>query len=444
MSEPRIIQPRTLKGFRDFMPDAMQAREWLIDTARSVFRSYGYAPIDTPALEYSEILLGKGGTDTDRQLYRFDDNGGRDVAMRFDLTVPLARFAAQHIGQLGIPFKRYHVGPVWRAENTQRGRYREFMQCDFDTIGTDSMVADTETVLVIHDTFAALNVGEFSIHINNRKILAGLLAELELADRSVDVLRAIDKLPKIGRDAVATELRGEAGATPTQAETLLAAVAVTGTDQRILEQIGRIARGAADEGVAALTAVFDGLAAADVPANRAKVDISIARGLDYYTGSVFETFLAEIPDIGSVCSGGRYDDLASLYTKQLLPGVGASLGIDRLLAALEDIGRIHTTAASAPILMTLFDADRASDYIAVAAMLRRDGLAVEVYPDGKKLGAQLKYADRKGHRLAVIIGDNEWEAGSAQVKDMTTGDSHTVDLADLASQCRQLLDGSHP
>lgn len=439
MSEPNIIQPRTLKGFRDFLPGAMKARDWLVDTARGVFRNYGYAAIDTPALEYTEILLGKGGADTDKQLYRFEDNGGRDVAMRFDLTVPLARYAAQHIGELGVPFKRYHVGPVWRGENPQRGRYREFMQCDFDTIGTESLVADIETALVIHDTFAALGVGEFTIHFNNRKVLGGLLEELELAEETSAVLRAVDKLSKIGREEVATELQEIVGASPGQAQRLLDAVTVTGTNDAVLDRVAQLAGGAADDGIEALATVSAGLAAADVPENRARVDVSIARGLDYYTGTVFETFLGEIPEIGSVCSGGRYDDLASLYTKQRLPGVGASLGIDRLLAALEEIGRLPPAAAPAPILVVLFDADRAVDYVGLAATLRAAGLAVELYPDARKLAAQLKYADRKGHRLAVIVGEDEWIAGTAQVKDMSSGDSYTVSRVALADQCRRLL-----
>ena len=439
MSDRRIIPPRTLKGFRDFLPDAMQNREWLIDTARAVFRLHGYAPIDTPALEYSEILLGKGGAETDKQLYRFEDNGGRDVALRFDLTVPLARFVAQHFSEIGMPFKRYHVGPVWRGENTQRGRYREFMQCDFDTIGTESLAADTETALVIHDVFESLDIGEFTIHLNNRLVLAGLLAELELADRTPDVLRSIDKLPKIGRRAVAGELQEFVGASPAQAERLIAALTVTGTNEEVLAQIAELAGGAADAGVAALTEVVEGLAAAGVAAARAKIDVSIARGLDYYTGTVFETFLAELPEIGSVCSGGRYDDLASLYTKQRLPGVGASLGIDRLLAALEEIGKLNPDNTGPSILMTMFDGSRSADYVGVAAMLRRCGLAVELYPEAKKLGHQLKYADRKGHRLAVIIGGDEWEAGTAQVKDLVSGDSHTVELGALGETCRRLL-----
>ena len=439
MNEQRIIQPRTLKGFRDFLPGAMRAREQLLATARGVFQSYGYSPIDTPALEYTEILLGKGGAESDKQLYRFEDNGGRDIALRFDLTVPLARFAAQHINELGTPFKRYHIGPVWRGENTQRGRYREFMQCDFDIIGTESGTADVETALVIHDTFAALDVGEFTIKINNRNVLTGVLEELGLSDATGAVLRAVDKLPKIGRDGVMEELAASAGASGQQAERLLEAVSITGTNEQVLAQIAEIGGAATDEGLASLRAVLDGLAAAGVPESRVQVDVSIARGLDYYTGTVFETFLDELPEIGSVCSGGRYDDLASVYTKQRLPGVGASIGIDRLLAAVEELGKVDLSDAGAPILLTMFSAEKAADYVGVASKLRREGLAVELYPEAKKLGTQLKYADRKGHSLAIIIGDDEWDAGTAQIKIMSTGDSEIVPQTQLATACARLL-----
>jgi len=439
MSDDRIIQPRTLKGFRDFLPAAMQSREWLIDTAKAVFRTFGYSPIDTPALEYTEILLGKAGAESDKHLYRFEDAGGRDVALRFDLTVPLARYVAQHIGDLGTPFKRYHVGPVWRAENPQRGRYREFVQCDFDTIGSEGLASDSETALVIHDLFAAFDCGEFVIHINNRKILSGLLAELGLEERAPNVLRVVDKLSKVGREPVVAELTEEVGATPAQAGRLLDVLEVSGSNQAVLETVQRMAAGAADAGVANLTGVLESLAAAGVSDRRVRVDVSIARGLDYYTGIVYETFLHDLPDIGSVCSGGRYDDLASLYTRQRLPGVGASLGVDRLLSALETLGRVETSDAGAPVLMALFDEERAAAYAGLAASLRRAGVAVELFPDGKKLSNQLRYADRKGHEMVIIIGDEEWAAGSAQIKVMATGESETVRQDDLAAECARLL-----
>jgi histidyl-tRNA synthetase len=436
-----IIQPRTLKGFRDYLPATMTAREQVIETARHVYRLFGFTPIDTPALEYSEILFGKGSDETDRQMYRFEDNGGRDVAMRFDLTVPLARFIAQHVGTLGTPFKRYAVGPVWRGENTQRGRYREFIQFDFDTIGTESLIADIETVVVVHDLFASLDVPEFTIRFNNRNLLNGLLDRLGMRDEAAAVLRSLDKLAKIGADGVRRELEEVSGATGAQAEEILALAGLDGDNDEILGALPGIVgtSDAAVRGVAALRTVLEGVRASGVAESRVRLDVSIARGLAYYTGTVFETFLDDLPGIGSVCSGGRYDDLASLYTKQRLPGIGGSLGVDRLIAAMEELGRVDERAATAEIFLALFTAERTYDYLRVAEDLRKQGLSVELYPDARKLGAQMKYADRRGHRLAVIIGDHEWETGSAQVKVLDTGESVEVPLIDLANGCRRLL-----
>jgi histidyl-tRNA synthetase len=430
------IQPRTLKGFRDLLPDAAIAREQLIDTARGVYRSFGFAPIDTPALEYLEILVGKGGEESDKQMYRFEDGGGRQVGLRFDLTVPFARFCAQHIGELGTPFKRYHVGNVWRAENTQRGRYREFVQCDFDTIGTESLVADVETLLVIHELLLALGFEGFKVRINNRKVLTGLLERLDLAGSTVPVLRALDKLDKIGPQAVAQELRAVAGASEDQAQGILALTRLEGDQQALLDQLGPLVSGSSigERGVQELGAVLESARAAGVPAERVQLDVSIARGLDYYTGTIYETFLDDLPGIGSVCSGGRYDDLAEVYGKQRLPGVGASLGVDRLLAAMEELGLVSARASAASVLMTFFDEARRNDYLALCSELRRAGLAVEFYPEAKKLGVQLKYADRRGIPLAVIIGEREWQAGQCQVKVLAGGESHTLPVGELAER----------
>ncbi|MGH9677339.1 MAG: histidine--tRNA ligase, partial [Candidatus Acidiferrum sp.] len=304
-----LITPRTLKGFRDFPPARMIARERLMEQARRVYRSYGFAPIDTPALEYAEILLGKGGDETDRQLFRFADHGGRDVAMRFDLTIPFARFAAQHIAQLGTPFKRYHLGVVWRGENTQKGRYREFMQCDFDTIGTTSNAADIEVALVIHDLMRGLGLERFELRINNRLVLNGLLEELELAERAVPMLRALDKLAKSeSRDAIVAEMVDKAGATAAQAERVLALVGLRGTNAELLERLAGDfgANEKVAKGIGQLREFFSVCSDAGVPDERLCLDLSIARGLDYYTGTIYETFLLDMPEIGTVCSGGRY------------------------------------------------------------------------------------------------------------------------------------------
>lgn len=441
-----IIEPRTLKGFRDYLPVTMAAREQVIDLARQVYRSFGYAPIDTPVLEYSEILFGKGGDESDRQMYRFEDQGGRDVAMRFDLTVPLARFAAQHVGEIGIPFKRYHVGPVWRGENTQRGRYREFVQFDFDTIGTESLVADVETLVVVHDLFAALDLSEFKIHFNNRDLLNGLLDKLGLSEEAAAVLRSLDKLAKIGADGVRAELDEIAGASPAQADSILALAELQGTNDELVAALPAIVGESrqAKEGMSAIKTVLEGVRAAGVPEHRIRLDVSIARGLAYYTGTVFETFLGDLPGIGSVCSGGRYDDLASLYTKQKLPGIGGSLGVDRLIAAMEELGLVDDRGATADVFIPFFSKDRINEYLALAEELRQAGMSVELYPEARKLGAQMKYADRRGHRLAIIIGDAEWEARTAQIKTLDTGKSQEVAYTVLGERCAELLAPQFP
>lgn len=427
-----LIQPRTLKGFRDFLPEAMIPREQLIATAQRVYRSYGFSPIDTPALEYLEILTGKGSDETDRQLYKFQDHGGRDVGMRFDLTVPLARFAAQHVPKLGTPFKRYHIATVWRGENTQRGRYREFMQCDFDTIGTKSVAADIETGLVIHDLLRAIGFSRFTIRINNRMVLNGLLEKLGLADKSTELLRALDKLGKIGRDKVADEMIAAAGATAAQADEVLKLSELAGSNAEIVTQLAPLVAGSetGEEGVARLNEVLAGITAAGVEEARVQVDVSIARGLDYYTGVIFETLLDDLPTIGSICSGGRYDNLAGLFTKQELPGIGASLGLDRLLAAMEELKMLAKVRTPAPVFIPYFDGERLGDYLALAAQIRAAGIGVEVFPDPKKLGQQLKYADSRGFSVAVIAGANEFAAQTVQLKNLQSGESEVVSRAE--------------
>jgi histidyl-tRNA synthetase len=446
VSEIKRIEPRTLKGFRDYLPEAMIPRERLIDTARRVYRSYGFSPIDTPALEYLEILSGKGSDETDKQLYKFQDHGGRWVGLRFDLTVPLARFAAQHVNDLGIPLKRYHIATVWRGENTQRGRYREFMQCDFDTIGTLSVAADIETALVIHDLFRTIGFREFTIRLNNRMVLTGLLQKLDLADRATAVLRALDKLGKIGPDAVAAEMVSAAGATEEQSRQVLRLAGLTGDNDEILRQLDPLVAGneTGRAGVARLREVIAGVTAVGVPRDRFKLDVSIARGLDYYTGTIFETFLNALPGIGSVCSGGRYDNLAGLFTSQELPGIGASLGLDRLLAAMEELGMIEKVSTPAPVFIPYFDAAHLHDYLCLAAALRAAGVGVEVFPDAKKLGQQLKYADRRGFRVALIAGGNEFQACVCQVKNLQTGEKQDVPLdteyASVVATVKQMLE----
>jgi histidyl-tRNA synthetase len=436
-----LIQPRTLKGFRDFPPELMIPRERLLEQAQRVYRSYGYAPIDTPALEYSEILLGKGGEQTDKELYRFIDHGGRDVALRFDLTVPFARFAAEHIGKLGTPFKRYHMGLVWRGEKPQAGRFREFMQCDFDTIGTTSNASDIEVALVIHDLMRALGFERFTVRINNRMVLNGLLEELGLADKTKPLLISLDKLAKVGRDAVAAEMTDKAQINTEQAERVLALAQTQGSNAEIIQKLQHELGGNAKaaEGIGRLCELIDVTKAAGVSKDCIRLDLAIARGLDYYTGTIYETFLTDLPGIGSVCSGGRYDNLANLYTKQVLPGVGASLGLDRLLAAMEELNLLPKTATPAPVLMLQFTADKLGEYQQTARKLRNADIGVEVYPEAKKIGQQLQYAERRGFKLALIAGPDEFAQGLWKIKNLATREEKPVAAAELAEAIRGML-----
>jgi histidyl-tRNA synthetase len=440
-----MIEPRPLKGFRDYLPALMLQRERMLEIARRVYRSYGFAPIDTPALEYTEILLGKGGEESDRLLYRFKDHGGRDVALRFDLTVPLARFAAQYIGQIGTPFKRYHMGPVWRGENTAHGRYREFWQCDFDTIGTTSNAADIETALVIHDLMIALGFERFVVRVNNRQVLNGLLEDLGLSDKAVPLLRSLDKLPKIGPEKVGAEMQQAAGVSGEQASRVLALAGTTGTNGEILDRLqseyGSNTRTAG--GINRLRELLSVAQTVGVPEQRIQVDLSICRGLDYYTGTIYETFLLDKMDIGSVCSGGRYDDLASLFTKQQLPGVGASLGLDRLLAAMEEMKLLPKVSTPAPVFVVQFVAERLGDYQRVAGTLRAAGIGVEVFPEAKRIGQQLQYAEKRGFAIAIIAGDDEFAKGQWKVKHLASRAESVVSAAELVATIQKMLtDGS--
>jgi histidyl-tRNA synthetase len=443
-----LIQPRVLKGFRDYLPELMIPRERLLDQCRRVYRSYGYVPIDTPALEYTDILLGKAGEESDKLIYRFTDHGGRDVALRFDLTVPFARFAATHIGQVGTPFKRYHAGPVWRGENTAHGRFREFWQCDFDFIGTTANAADIEIALVIYDLMQVIGFERFRIHINNRAILNGLFTSWGLAGMAAAaVLRALDKLLKIGRDDVEREMIDKGGVSAEQARTILDVAELAGPCSDVLGKLERdYSRGNAttEEGVQRVRELFDVARAAGVSEEHLQLDLSIARGLDYYTGTVYETFLSELPGIGSVCSGGRYDNLAGLYTKQSLPGVGASLGLDRLLAAMDELGILQKKGTAAAALLVQFTADRLGEYEATARALRNEGIAVELYPEPKRVGQQLQYAERRGFAVALIAGPDEFAQGVWKVKDLARRQEVTVRPDELGATIASILSLEQP
>ncbi len=412
-------------------------REGLMETARRVYRSFGYAPIDTPALEYHEILAGKGGEESDRQMYQFIDHGGRHVAMRFDLTVPLARFVAQHIDQLGTPFKRYHIGTVWRGEKSQAGRYREFIQCDFDIIGTTSLASDVETGLVIHELIQAIGFDQFSIRVNHRKVLTGVLEKLQLSQQTVPVLRAIDKLDKAGPESVRDELEA-CGVTGRPADQLLQMVSIRGSNEEVLQQLQPLVDGndQATTGLERMRQFAEHIAASGISDARLRIDPSIARGLDYYTGMVFETYLNQDPEIGSVCSGGRYDNLAELFTKRELPGIGASLGLDRLLAAMQRLDMLPAASTPAQVLIVNFDEQLLTEYLKMAGAIRRAGIGVEIYPETKRLAHQFKYADRRGFAAAVVAGSNEFQQQKLQVKWLAKG--HQLEVA-LDENCTDLV-----
>lgn len=398
-----IIEPRTLKGFRDFLPEVMIPRKRMMEVIERVYRSFGYVPIDTPALEYSEILLGKGGTETDKQLFRFTDNGDRDVALRFDLTVPLARFVAQHFNELSFPFKRYHIAPVWRGENTQRGRYREFYQCDFDVIGTRSNLADAEVVQVIFSALTALGLDSFTIRINNRMILNGLMKQLNVEDKTVQILRVIDKIDKVGVDEVKKELETVIGQDEVAINKIIYFVGLNGSNDEVLDWLAKEFLGVplAEIGIANLREILEKSRSIGIPENNLKIDLSIARGLDYYTGTVYETILNNLPGIGSICSGGRFDNLSSLYTDKELPGVGASIGLDRLIAALQALNLLDGKKSTAEVLVAVKDG--CSNYsFGIADFLRDQGIDVEVYLGQKSVSEQIKYAISKDVKFIVF------------------------------------------
>ncbi len=363
-------------------------------------------------------------------MYRFL-HGKHDVAMRFDLTVPLARFVAQHHNELGMPFKRYHIGSVWRGERPQAGRYREFAQCDFDTIGTTSITSDIETVLVINDLMRTIGFEKFTIRLNNRKILNGLLEKSNLSEHSVAVLRALDKLGKIGPEKVKQEMIETTGANDHQVDQILSLAKISGSTNEVLDQLGPMCDGneLAELGREQLTQVVTAVSQVGVTHSNLNINVSIARGLDYYTGTIVETFLDDLPSIGSVCSGGRYDNLAELYSKQKLPGIGASLGLDRLLAAMQQLELIPPTRTTADVLIVQFDREHLIAYLQLAADLRRHGIATEVYPEAKKLNQQFKYADRRGSRAVIVAGATELASGMVQIKWMADGSQTEVPLS---------------
>jgi histidyl-tRNA synthetase len=400
-----FIEPKVLKGFRDFLPPAEIERRSLVERIEASCRSFGFVPIDTPALEYAEILLGKGGGETEKQVYRFTDHGGRDVALRFDLTVPFARFIAEHRQKLPLPFKRYHIAKVWRGENTQRGRYREFTQCDFDIVGSDSPAADFEILLMMRNTLGAIGAGEVSIHLSHRGLFNRFLGRIGIREQGVDILRIVDKLGKIGRDAAMDLLAEAAGRDKARnildfieprgsyEETLAAITDAAGGPCPESERLGIIRRFMGDAGVA----------------DSFTLDPSITRGLDYYTGVVYETFLTALPGIGSVCSGGRYDNLAGLYSGENITGVGSSIGLDRLIAALESLGKTGGQETYALAAVACVNEEAGGAYQRLAGRFREGGIPCEVFPEAKKITQQFILAEKKGIPWVIIPGEKPLE-----------------------------------
>ncbi|HEY9054795.1 MAG TPA: histidine--tRNA ligase [Rectinemataceae bacterium] len=437
---PDIIEPRLLKGFRDFLPEAESARSSLMRKLENVFSSFGFVPIDTPVLEYADILLGKGGGETDKQVYRFIDNGGRDVALRFDLTVPFARFMAQHTEDLYLPFRRYHMAKVWRGENTQRGRYREFMQCDFDIVGVDSASADADIVLVIASAMEALDVGGFIIRVNHRGLFNRFLSRLGVGEKGSAVLRLVDKMEKVGSAVTRESLAAEIG--PDAADSVMEFIRREEGFEPTMDKLVRLCPegdALAAEAGKRLREVFE-IAEATGFSRSLSLDPSITRGLDYYTGIVFETTLQALPDIGSVCSGGRYNDLASLYTTKKLPGVGSAIGLDRLLAALEIIGRQEKLGGSPQVLIAHPEGASLPSLHTAAAGLRSLGVWAEVYPEPRKMQIHYAYAEKKGIPYLAQVDASFESSGLLSIRILA--ERRTLDPMDMKSVAAFLSKGS--
>lgn len=410
-----IIQPRILKGFRDFLPSAEIQRADLIQKITEVYQSFGFVPIDTPVLEYTEILLRKSNGETEKQVFRFEDNGGRDVAMRFDLTVPFARFTAEHKNELYFPFKRYHIAKVWRGEKPQAGRYREFVQCDIDTVGSDSASADFEILSVMRSALAKIGVTDITIRMNHRGVFNRFLAKIGVADRSEDILRSVDKLAKIGQEKVASELEEITGSTE-KTQDILKYIAGGKDFESTLELIENLAGGPAED--TKRLRELRGMMISSGIQDTYVLDTSITRGLDYYTGVVYETFLNQLPSIGSVCSGGRYDNLAGLYMKEKVPGVGASIGLDRLIAGLEQLDLTGKKGSYLDAEIFCLDANLSIEYQKTAFKLRNKGINVEVFPDAKKMGQQYAVAEAKCIPWGILIKEEDARNGTLTLKNL--------------------------
>ena len=425
--------PRTLSGFMELLPGQQQQFERILKTLRETYSLYGFTPLDTPVIESSEVLLAKAGGETEKQIYRFT-KGDSDLSLRFDLTVPLAKYVALNYGQLTFPFRRYQIGKVWRGERAQRGRFREFYQADIDIIGDGALdiLNEAEIPAIIYDTFTRLGLHRFRIRVNNRKVLNGFFAILGLSEQAGDVLRTIDKLDKIGADKVRELLTDTCGVTGENADEILRFIACPGTSAdklAFLEQY-RGRNETFDTGLDELRTVVGYLPAFGVPEENFELDLTIARGLDYYTGTVYETVLLDHPEVGSICSGGRYDDLAGYYTNKSLPGVGISIGLTRLFYILQEQNMISDAVLTAPAdVLILPMTDDLSAAVALASELRAGGLRVQIYSEKKKFKAKIGYADKLGIPFVIFLGEDEIAQHVCALKNMATGVQEAVTSA---------------
>ena len=427
------IKPRTLSGFMELLPAQQQQMERVMDILRTTYSRYGFTPLDTPIIEASEILLAKGGGETEKQIYRFS-KGDSDLSLRFDLTVPLAKYVALHYNELAFPFRRFQIGKVYRGERAQRGRFREFYQADIDIIGDGALdiLNEAEIPAIIYDTFTRLGLHRFRIRVNNRKVLNGFFAILGLSEQAGDVLRTIDKLDKIGADKVRELLTDTCGVTGENADEILRFIACPGTSAdklAFLEQY-RGRNETFDTGLDELRTVVGYLPAFGVPEENFELDLTIARGLDYYTGTVYETVLLDHPEVGSICSGGRYDDLAGYYTNKSLPGVGISIGLTRLFYILQEQNMISDAVLTAPAdVLILPMTDDLSAAVALASELRVGGLRVQIYSEKKKFKAKIGYADKLGIPFVIFLGEDEVAQHVCALKNMATGVQEAVTSA---------------
>ena len=437
------ITPRTLSGFMELLPAPQQQLERMMDILRKTYALYGFTPLDTPVIEASEVLLAKGGGETEKQIYRFQ-KGDADLALRFDLTVPLAKYVALHGGDLSFPFRRYQIGKVYRGERAQRGRFREFYQADIDMIGDGKLdiTNEAEMPAIIYRAFSELGLKRFCIRVNNRKILNGFYAMLGLTEKSGEIMRTVDKLDKIGAEKVRALLTDQVGVEPDKADEILKFIAITGSNDQVLAALeGYVGRNETfDEGLDQLKTVVKYLGAFGVPEENFAVDLTIARGLDYYTGTVYETALLDHPEIGSVCSGGRYDNLAEYYTDKQLPGVGISIGLTRLFYVLGEQGMLNGDLPTAPAdVLILPMTEDLSAAVTLATRLRDAGIRTQLYTEQKKFKAKMNYADKTGVPYVMFLGEDEIAKGVIACKDMTSGEQTTLDFAGTLARVQEGL-----